>query len=237
VPHLLQPYRLLLLEGGEPSIEGAWYFAGLKIIPHELPDLPPQVANLMVPEAVANMQRQIREAMGDARCYQFQREDKYLYLQTTSMDPGKIDPNNQSPDAKAFSMILATEPPKPDVQPDPDTTLGTMMSTGTPITHDQWYTIKKNLAQTGTADIICPKLEDFPNLQAFSGAMQAWTRRMVQRLADLNPEHAPENIPADLGWVEANRLLIELQRHNQARQGPPSTRLMVAWPKNRGAEL
>merc|ERR1711964_210315 len=227
--------RLLLLEGGRPSLDGAWYFAGVKTTHLELPELPPQVANLMPAEELADMKRRIADAMGDPRCYQFQREDKYRYLQTASVDQTRIDPANQSPGAKTFSLMLTSEPPEPGVRPDPDTHLGYLMSTGTPMTHDQWYTIKKDLGQTGTADIPSPNLEDFPNMQEFLLAMQTRGHRMIQRLAELNPEHAPETIPEDyLGW---NAVLVELQRHNQARQEPQSIRLMVAWPRNRGAEL
>merc|ERR1712096_307112 len=37
--------RLLLLEGGRPSLQDAWYFTGVKTIHNPVPELPPQLAN------------------------------------------------------------------------------------------------------------------------------------------------------------------------------------------------
>merc|ERR1711964_950609 len=38
--------RLLLLEGGRPSLEGAWYFTGVRTIHNPVPDLLPHFANI-----------------------------------------------------------------------------------------------------------------------------------------------------------------------------------------------
>merc|ERR1711964_661948 len=171
--------------------------------------------------------------IGNPKCHQFRMEDRCLYLTTSFVDPAKMAPQNPSPDPKVFTLILTSEPPNPAEQY--DASLGSLASSGTPIVHGQWYTIKKDTAETGTAGIPVPKLADFPTPQAFADAMQAWTRQMIQRLAELNPEHAPETIPEN--HLEALRLLVELQRHDQSRQVPHSIRLMVAWPGKQAAEL